>query len=103
MLNVTGIVYIVEPPVENQAKGGHYLNLIGATKNPYGEGRKWYKLSIFVPSADIEVAREKCAQGRVIQLRSAELNGTKNPENGNIFMQISASWRNIQPLKVIPE
>jgi len=99
MLSVSGIVFIAEQPEIKQAKNGAYFNIQGVAKDPYKEGRKWYRVAVYVPADHVATATDVLAAGKTIQIRIGELDGTKN-EKGFIFCQTKTNWEWIEPLTV---
>jgi hypothetical protein len=91
-------VFIENQPEEKKAKGGIYLNFTGIGKNPYAKGRKYYRISIWVPTDKADPARKVLTKGKTIWLRHAEVDGNKNPESGVVFMQITSKWPWVEPL-----
>lgn len=106
MLTVSGAA-LIDPQGEIKefpVSSGKYVlmscHLIG--KDPYKpNGRHYYKCAILVPMEYLEIARGKIQPGKFMQLRIAELKGTKN-DKGYIYNDINTKWQWIEILSAVP-
>jgi hypothetical protein len=89
--------------VEKQYGNSIYINLNVIDKHHYNpEKREWLKLSIQVPTDEIEQARQAIQPGRAFLIRFAELGGNKL-ESGYVAMSLQTKWRYVEPVKAMPQ
>jgi len=97
------MIFVATHPEERPFKQtGSFFSFQGVSKHPRKEERCWYKVCIFVPSAELDHARQYVKQGQNLQIRMGELVGNKT-ENGTIFNEVKVSWAHIQPWRLAPE
>jgi hypothetical protein len=103
-LTVSGVVFIVSDVLENSGKQDTtYFNFTAVSKDPYKEGRKFYKLGISVPKDKVESARKVLQKGKGLQIRLGELDGKMVDQEKNLVaMNVISRWQWIEPLSMTP-
>lgn len=104
MLSVSGNIFIptTSQVKETKYKEGYFFSFIAVSKHPTQEKRVPHLVNVYVPSKNIDKAREYIKPGEMISIRHGDLNG-KQPEGSNsIFSEVRTTWNNIEFLTRIP-
>jgi len=87
---------IIEKTYNNKAY--FYFSLL--SKDPYKTIRHYIKMRLFIPTEDIQVARDIIKPGQAFYVRIGELSGRRT-ENGVIFMEVQTQWKWLEPVKAM--
>jgi len=78
-----------------------FLNFDLWVKDPYKPRRHLVRVSLLVPTEEIEAAREAITPGTSVQIRIGELYGMRT-KSGGVFMTIHSKWKWVEVLKAMP-
>lgn len=105
MLVVSGFIFVEDEPVDKMINNGaHYFSFTGVNKDPWSGERKHYRISVYVSPNQYEVAISSLKRGTAWLLRTANLDSWKpTPESKGYMHEVKAAWKDLQPLKTIPQ